>query len=125
MFSGRSGSPRHFIENDSEGLINQMSRERLPNKRKCETVEFKHAGHAFTLSCGYYRDGRLAEIFINSRHIGSPLESIARDSAILASLALQAGIHVETLRHALTRDHDGQPATALGAALDLLCKEHA
>jgi hypothetical protein len=101
-----------------------MSRERLGNRRRCETIEFCHAGHAFTLSTGRFRDGRLAEVFINSsKHIGSPLESLARDSAILASLALQAGIHVETLRHALTRDHDGSPATALGAALDLLCGE--
>jgi len=101
-----------------------MSRERLGNRRRCETIEFCHAGHSFTFSTGRFRDGRLAEVFINSsKHIGSPLESLARDSAILASLALQAGIHVETLRHALTRDNDDQPATALGKALDLLCGE--
>jgi hypothetical protein len=98
------------------------SRERLPNRRRCETFEFCHAGHGFTLCAGFYRDGRIAEIFISARHIGSPLEAIARDSAIVVSLALQHGAHIETIRHALTRDHDGGPATLLGAALNALAE---
>jgi len=35
------------------------------------------AGHTLTLSAGYFADGSLAEIFLNARHIGSPLEAIA------------------------------------------------
>jgi hypothetical protein len=35
-------------------------------------------------------------------------------------LALQHGVALETIRAALTRDHDGGPATLLGAALDAL-----
>jgi hypothetical protein len=96
------------------------AREPLPNRRRCETFEFRHAGHAFTLCAGFYADARIAEIFISARHVGSPLEAIARDSAILVSLALQHGVHIETIRHALTRDHDGAPATFLTAALDAI-----
>jgi hypothetical protein len=45
---------------------------------------------------------------------------IARDAAILASLAFQHGVDLVTIRAALTKDHDGGPATPLGAALDAL-----
>jgi hypothetical protein len=39
---------------------------------------------------------------------------------VTVSIALQFGADLETIRVALTRDHDGGPATALGAALDAL-----
>jgi hypothetical protein len=96
------------------------ARQRLSNRRRCETFEFRHAGHAFTLCAGFYLDGRVAEIFLSARHVGSPLEAIARDAAIVASIALQFGADLGTIRDALTRDHDGGPATLLGAALDAL-----
>jgi hypothetical protein len=96
------------------------ARKRLPNRRQCESFEFRHAGHPFTLCTGFYADGRIAEIFLSSHKPGSPIEAIARDSAIMASLALQHGVALETIRAALTRDHDGGPATLLGAALDAI-----
>jgi hypothetical protein len=43
-------------------------------------------------------------------------------TAITTSLALQHGVALETIRAALTRDHDGGPATAIGAALDALAE---
>jgi ribonucleoside-diphosphate reductase alpha chain len=97
-----------------------MTRERLPNRRKCLTLEFQHAGQTFRLSTGYFGDGRLAEVFLSAHHVGSPLEALARDSAILVSLCLQHGVAIETIKHALTRDHDGSAATAISAAIDLL-----
>jgi hypothetical protein len=98
------------------------SRERLPNRRQCESLEFRHAGHLFTLCAGFYADGRIAEIFLSSHKPGSPIEAIARDAAITTSLALQHGVTLETIRQALTKDHDGAPATLLGAALDKLAE---
>jgi hypothetical protein len=65
----------------------------------------------------FYPDGRVAEIFLSSHKPGSPIEAVARDAAITTSLALQHGGALETIRAALTRDHDGGPATLLGAAL--------
>jgi hypothetical protein len=91
------------------------ARERLPNRRQCVSVEFRHAGLDFTLAAGFYPDGRIAEIFLSSHNPGSPSEAIARDAAITTSLALQCGVAFETIRAALTRDHDDGPATALGA----------
>jgi hypothetical protein len=75
------------------------------------------------LCTGFHRDGRIAEIFLSARHVGSPLEAIARDAAIVASIALQFGADLGTIRDSLTRDHDGGPATLLGAALDALLDE--
>jgi hypothetical protein len=63
-----------------------MIRQRLPNRRSCESFELRNAGP------------------------GSPIEAIARDADL------------ETIRAALTRDHDGGPATLLGAALDALAE---
>jgi hypothetical protein len=98
------------------------ARERLPNRRQCESFEFLHAGHPFTLCAGFYADGRIAEIFLSSHKPGSPIEAIARDAAVTVSIALQFGADIETIRTALTRDHDGGPATLLGAALDKLAE---
>jgi hypothetical protein len=88
-----------------------MSRQRLPNRRACESFEFRHDGFAFTLCAGSYPDGRI-----------SPIEAIARDAAVTISIALQFGVPIETIRAALTKDHDGSPATLLGAALDPLAE---
>jgi len=95
-------------------------RELLPNRRRNESLEFSHAGLAFTMTAGFYQDGRIAEIFLSSHRPGSPIEAIARDAAITVSLALQHGADLATIRGALTRDNNGAPATLLAAALDAL-----
>jgi hypothetical protein len=97
-----------------------MTRERLRNRRRCESFEFSHGGLTFTLGAGFYRDGRIAEIFLSSHKPGSSVEAVARDAAIMTSLALQHGADLATIRQALTRNHDGGPSTLLGAALDAL-----
>jgi hypothetical protein len=93
------------------------SRQTLPNRRRCETLDFQHGGHRFSLIFSRYQDGRPAEIFLSSKHVGSPLEAIARDAAVTVSLALQHRAPLATIRQAITKDHDGGPATLLGAAL--------
>jgi hypothetical protein len=98
------------------------ARQRLPNRRQCESREFRHAGLDFTLCAGFYTDGRIAEIFLSSHKPGSPIEAIARDAAVTVSIALQFGANLETIRQALTKDHEGAPATLLGAALDALAE---
>jgi hypothetical protein len=97
-------------------------RQRLPNRRACESFEFRHAGLDFTLAAGFYPDGRIAEIFLSSIRAGSQVEAVARDSAIAVSIALQFGADLQTIRAALTKDHDGHPATLLGAAIDKLAE---
>ncbi len=101
-----------------------MTRHVLPIRRRSETTEFSHAGLSFKLSVGFRpSSGEIAEIFLSSSKVGSPIEALARDAAILVSIALQHGAELAKIRHALTRDHDGGPATLIGAALDILDAE--
>lgn len=93
-------------------------RERLANRRPCESYDIRHSGVDFTVSHGLYPDGRIAEVFLSSNKPGSPIDAIARDAAVTVSIALQFGADIKTIRAALTMDHDGSPATILGAALD-------
>jgi hypothetical protein len=98
------------------------ARQRLPNRRRNESFEFFHGGLGFTASVGFFEDNRVAEIFLSSKCVGSPIEAIARDCAIVVSLALQGGIDLPTIQRALTRGHTGEAATAIGEALDRLAE---
>lgn len=100
-----------------------MTRRRLPNRRNSEIREFEVAGFRYIACVGRYPDGSPAEIFINAAKTGSELERSARDGAVLASLALQHGIPLETLRRALSRTESGKPDSALCFVLDELAKE--
>jgi len=102
---------------------NASDRERLPNRRNAEIREFEIGGHKFTATVGRFPDGRPAEIFLNARRTGSELERGNRDAAILASLALQHNIPLETLRRALSRNASGEPDSALCFVLDALAQE--
>lgn len=96
-----------------------MSREALPNRREQETIGVNSGGRVWTVSFGRYEDGRVAEIFAGCHKlVGGGVEAIARDAMILASFALQHGASVEELRDAMTRGHDGAPASLAGDALE-------
>jgi hypothetical protein len=73
-----------------------MMRERLPNRRSCETFSFEHAGMKYRASVAHYGDGRLAEIFISNHKSGSDIDAAAKDSAVVCSLALR-GLVRETV----------------------------
>ena len=95
-----------------------MNRERLPQRRRCETVSFVHLNTSYEGTVGYYDDGRIAEVFLHGPKAGSDLEAVARDAAVTTSLALQFGCPLETLRAALTREGDETAAGAMGVLLD-------
>jgi hypothetical protein len=97
-----------------------MQRHRLPDRRRGETIEFCHDYHRYTLTVGHYRAGRIGEVFLNAHKSGGALEAVARDAAIVVSIALQHGADLGTIRCALTRDSNGTPATLIGAALDAI-----
>lgn len=97
-----------------------MTRERLPNRRLCESLSFVHGGMNYVASIARYSDGRLAEIFITNHKVGSDADAAAKDSAVVASIALQHGVAVEVIRRALLRDGRGNPSSPLGAALDII-----
>jgi len=95
-------------------------RRRLPNRRGHELFNFEHGGIRYTVGAGRYEDGGLAEIFLNTCKHGTAVDVNARDAAVAASLLLQHGCSVDTLRKALTRNSDGSPSGPLAHALDLL-----
>jgi hypothetical protein len=74
----------------------------------------------FTGSVGFYEDGRIAEVFTSCDRTTSPIESIARDAAIILSIGLQYGADLAILRGALTRDDSNGPASVIGALLDAI-----
>jgi hypothetical protein len=78
-------------------------RDRLPNRRLHWLYRFECDGQSYTGGIGRFDDGRIAEIFINGAKVGSAAEANAQDAAIVASLALQHGCPIETIRHALAR----------------------
>jgi hypothetical protein len=78
-------------------------RQRLQNRRPHWLYRFESGGQMYTGGIGRFDDGRIAEIFINGAKVGSAAEANAQDAAIVASLALQHGCPLETLRHALIR----------------------
>ncbi len=95
-------------------------RERLPNRRDHETVELDHGGFHFVVGVGRFADGRLAEMFFSTSRPERPSKAWRGTPLSSPSLALQAGVAPETIRHALTRDANGKPTTPLGAALDMI-----
>jgi ribonucleoside-diphosphate reductase alpha chain len=97
-----------------------VTRERLPQRREHELLEFEHAGIPYVAGIGRFADGRLAEIFLNAGKAGTAIETHARDAAITVSLLLQHGCASDTIRHALTRNRDGSAAGPLGTLLDAL-----
>jgi hypothetical protein len=102
--------------------LSSTSRKRLPNRRESETFGIEANGQRYTATISRFPDGGITEIFLNSVKAGSDSDAAARDSAIVASIALQHGVPLESLRRALLRDARGRPATPLGAAFDFLAQ---
>jgi hypothetical protein len=98
------------------------ARLRLPNRRASRSFDFEHAGMKFTATVSYFGDGRLAEIFLQNHKNGSQSDAIAKDSAVVCSIALQYGVPLDVIRRALMRDSQGRANTPLAGALDLLAE---
>ena len=103
-----------------------MSRTRLPNRRSAETFEVQCGPHRYIATISSFPGtNQLGEIFLDNGRAGSELDAAAKDSAVVARMALQHGVPLETIRSALLRDPRGIAASPLGAVLDLLAGEAA
>jgi len=94
------------------------ARRTLPNRHDSETFEIQVGGLHYTCSVSRFPDGSVGEVFLQNHKPGSQSDFNARDAAIVASLALQHGVPLETIRRALLRDSHGHASTPLGVALD-------
>src|SRR5258707_15187139 len=89
-------------------------RERLPNRREASTFDVEAGGLRYRATIGRYDDGRLAEIFLVNHKAGSMAGIMASDSAVLCSIALQHGVPIDVIRHALMRDVRGRASGPSG-----------
>jgi hypothetical protein len=96
------------------------ARRRLPSRRYSETFTFEIGGLRYTCTTSKFEDGSLGEIFLGNHKAGSMADAAAKDSAVVASIALQYGVPVDVIRRALMRGSHGEPNTPLAAALDIL-----
>ena len=92
----------------------------LPQRRAAETFTVVHWNQPFVVTVGFFGDGTPGEVFVDSRKTGGDVDAIARDAAVLASLALQHGVGIDVIRHAVTRCSNGTPSSILGAVVDAL-----
>lgn len=98
------------------------NRRTLPQRRRAETFEIAFGGlkNSHIVTLGYYADGSLGEVFINGGKSGELVEAIARDGAVILSLALQFGASLDSIKSAITRDGQGAPSSIIGAVVDRL-----
>lgn len=97
-----------------------MSRQTLPFRRSHEAFNFYHWQQKFIAGIGHDDRGNIREIWLNSGKTGTQAETLARDSAVLLSLALQHNVPLDAMRKAIMRDLDGKASGPIGKLLDLL-----
>ncbi|MGY2988720.1 hypothetical protein [Bradyrhizobium sp. USDA 4508] len=78
-----------------------MTRRRLPNKRLSVAFNFECEGFRYRATASRFADGTLAEIFLDTDKLDTPLQTNAETAAVLVSLLLQHGVSVETIRHSI------------------------
>jgi hypothetical protein len=93
-------------------------RTRLPNRRPNETQEFNRDGINIKMTVGFMPAGMIGEIFLHADRANSMLDVLMSDAAIIASIALQHGVPLYQITHALKRDSFGIASSPIGAALD-------
>ncbi len=100
-------------------------RRQLPPRRLSESFELAWGGftkpHMITVS--YYHDGSLGEVFISGGKSGEQVEAIARDAAIILSIAMQYGVPLGPIAHSITRDSQGAPSSIIGRVIDELTRK--
>jgi hypothetical protein len=93
-------------------------RTRLPNRRLNQTQEFNRDGINIKMTIGFKPDGNIGEVFLNADRADSMLDVLMSDAAIICSLALQHGVPLEQIAHAIKRDKLGLASSPIGAAID-------
>ncbi len=112
-------------------------RTRLPNRRECRTETLKAAGQKFTACVGFDPEtGQPRELFLDGGKEGSQVDALLSDAATAISVALQFGVPPSALAKSIGRlpglpvapadlgkpTTGDQPASPIGAAIDLLCE---
>ena len=97
-----------------------MTRVRLPDRRAAETVELEQGGQRFTVTIGFYTDGRPGEVFTHGLRTGSNLDALLADACVIVSCLIQHGAEPRELAASMGRLGNAEPASVIGAVLDLV-----
>ena len=102
-------------------------RQRLPNRRRQETVELQYGQYDYLVSVGFDANGAIREVFVAGQKHGSTLDATLDDAAIIISHHLQRGGTAEQLRKSMSRLGGGigvatSPASPVGAVVDLVAE---
>jgi hypothetical protein len=97
-----------------------MSRVRLPDRRAAETVRLEHGGQRFTVTVGFYPDGRPGEVFTHGIRSGSTLDALLADACVVVSCLIQHGVEPRDLAGSMGRLGNAEPASVIGAVIDLV-----
>ena len=103
-------------------------RNKLPARRANEVIEFQHIlangnSQEYFASIGRNLDGKIAEIFIDMGRQSNEVANLARDAALILSIALQYGVPIEEMRASVGRSENGNPHSVIGTAIDLIARE--
>jgi hypothetical protein len=97
-----------------------MTRQRLPDRRAAETVQLEHGGQRFTVTVGFYPDGRPGEVFTHGIRTGSTLDALLADACVVVSCLIQHGVEPRDLASSMGRLGNAEPASVIGAVIDLV-----
>lgn len=97
-----------------------MSRIRLPDRRAAETIALEHDGARFMVTIGFYPDGRPGEVFVHGARSGSGMDALLADACVVVSCLIQHGAVPGDLAASMGRLGDAQPASIIGAVIDLV-----
>lgn len=109
--------------------LDRGQREQLPPRRSHTSWRFVIENITYVVGYGLetFPDSsvtdRVTELWCNAGKVGSSLEALANDAAILASLCLQYGCPIEVMRGALTRNSSRIAAGPIGVLLDTIARE--
>jgi hypothetical protein len=92
----------------------------LPARRAADSFDFEFDGARYTATFSRFPGGSVAEIFLSTGKPNSARDVTAKDGAIVLSIALQHGVPLNVIRHALQRAEGGEAASALCRALDII-----
>ena len=100
-----------------------MTRQRLPNRRKNETVDVTHDGRVYAVTLGFDpATGEVREIFTQGK-VGSDMDAILADTSILLSIMLQHGVQPSSFVGSMGRlGASGEPASVIGRLAGLLVR---
>lgn len=91
-----------------------MTRDPLFARRACENTDIVFNGMEVAVQFGFYEDGRIGEVFMSTRKVGTGFDVQVRDTAVCLSLMLQHGIPPKLMLRSLMVDELGRPEGQAG-----------